>query len=133
MGFLGRKNRENQMRLLQAEAESAPMASTPTPTTDPSPHQQITANPEAQSHESQPLPESQSSAIERSLSGPAVGEEPPEDAVTGPEDMLEATFIGRTIKIAREDNWDQDIIPTVSQETQILYENQRGYPPLLQC
>src|SRR5436190_23824380 len=108
MSFLGRKKREIQLRSLRAKAESAPTAPTPTLSTDPSPHQpsqQITANPP----EAQPLPESQSSAAEPSYSGQPIGEVLSEDTGAGPEDMLDAAFIGRIIKLVRADNWDEDI------------------------
>jgi hypothetical protein len=38
-----------------------------------------------------------------------------------------ADLIGRTIKLVRTDNWQEDIIDTPPKETYILYENQRGY------
>jgi len=44
-----------------------------------------------------------------------------------PVDLLDPDLIGRTIKLVRADNWEQDILPTPSTQTQIIYENQRGY------
>ena len=44
-----------------------------------------------------------------------------------PNDLLDPGLIGRTIKLVRADNWEQDILPTPSTQTQIIYENQRGY------
>ena len=41
--------------------------------------------------------------------------------------MLNPNLIGRTINLVRADNWQEDIIQTVPKETEILYENQRGY------
>ena len=43
-----------------------------------------------------------------------------------PEGFLDPALIGRTIKLFHANNWDQDIITTAPEETQILYENQRG-------
>jgi hypothetical protein len=50
-----------------------------------------------------------------------------------PGDMLDVTFIGRTIKLVLAENWEDDVIPTIPQETRILYENQRGYLPHYKC
>ena len=44
-----------------------------------------------------------------------------------PNDLLDPELIGRTIKLVRADNWEQDILPTPSTQTQVIYENQRGY------
>lgn len=46
-----------------------------------------------------------------------------------PEGLLDETLIGRTIKLAQAEDWEHDIVPTLDLELQILYENQRGYPP----
>jgi hypothetical protein len=107
MGFLKRKKKQapHHMPLLQAEASSARTAPSPSP--------QQSATPS-------PLPE---------LSARVEGEETGQED-TGPEDMLDVTFIGRTIKLVRAENWEQDLLPTISQDTQILFENQRGYLPL---
>ena len=43
-----------------------------------------------------------------------------------PDDLLNPELIGRTIKLVRADNWEQDILPTPSRQTEIIYENQRG-------
>ena len=46
-----------------------------------------------------------------------------------PEGLLDKSLVGRKIKLAQAENWQQDIIPTLDLETEILYENQRGYHP----
>jgi len=104
MSFLKRKKKQapSHMPLLQAEASSARTAPSP------SPRQSSTPSPLAE-------PSARAEVDE-------IGQED-----TGPEDMLDATFIGRTIKLIRAENWEQDLLPTMSQDTQILYENQRGY------
>jgi hypothetical protein len=45
-------------------------------------------------------------------------------------DMLDPELIGRTIKLVKADDWEEDLIETFPKETQILYENQRGYSEL---
>jgi hypothetical protein len=52
------------------------------------------------------------------------GEEEPQDGV--PADLLDESFIGRTIKLKKSDDWQQDIIATLDTEVELLYENQRG-------
>ena len=44
-------------------------------------------------------------------------------------EMLDPELIGRTITLARADDWEEDLIETFPKETQILYENQRGHYP----
>jgi hypothetical protein len=44
-----------------------------------------------------------------------------------PVDLLDESFIGRTIKLKKSDDWQQDIIATLDTEVELLYENQRGY------
>ena len=126
MGWLRRKRMQSQMPLLQAEAAAAQTASSP---------ESLASSPGQLSHESvheqEPPPEqnpSTSSEQQNPVETSPVEPEPETVEDSGPEDMLDATFIGRTIKLARAQNWDQDIIPTIPQQTQILYENQRGYP-----
>jgi len=48
-----------------------------------------------------------------------------------PDDMPDASLIGRKIKLVRAEDWQQDLIQSPPKETFILYENQRGYPPLI--
>jgi hypothetical protein len=47
------------------------------------------------------------------------------------DDMLNPDLIGRTINLIRADDWEEDLIERPAKETQILYENQRGYVSLL--
>jgi hypothetical protein len=41
-------------------------------------------------------------------------------------DIPDSSLIGRSIKLVRAENWQDDIIRTSPKETHILYENQRG-------
>jgi hypothetical protein len=43
-----------------------------------------------------------------------------------PADLLDPALIGRVIKLVRAPNWEEDLTPTIKEDTQILYENQRG-------
>ena len=114
MGVLRRKNKQTHMLLLQAEASSAPETpESPSPTETP-PRQSSTSDVQPPREQSSREGEQQEETAPNGDTGP-------------PEDMLDATFIGRTIKLVRAENWEQDLLPTFPQETYILYENQRGY------
>ena len=113
------------MPLLQAEAAAAQTASSPESldaSSEQSPHEPV--------HEQEPPTEQNpSTSSEQHNPSEPSPVEPEREVVQdpGPEDMLDATFIGRTIKLVRAENWEQDTIPTIPQQNQILYENQRGY------
>ena len=116
------------MPLLQAEAAAARTASSPE-----SPDSTVPQSSHESAHEQEPTPEQHPSTSSEQLNpseSSPVGPEQETVEDTDPEDMLDATFIGRTIKLARAENWEQDIIPTIPQQTKVLYENQRGLSTL---
>src|SRR5271155_5231107 len=129
MGPGKKKRRPSQLPLLQAEAEAASVSPSASP--DVSPRSSRVPSPEhdpvspAHSLPEQQLPSpalTPPAAV--SVEDPLNNEEADDEA--RPDDLLDPALIGRTIKLVREDNWTEDIIHTRSQETKILYENQRG-------
>ena len=114
------------MPLLQAEAAAAQSVSLPSSHNSSRGQSLHELVPEQQDP---PEEQTSTSSEQQNPSDPSPVEQEEEPAVeyTGPEDMLDIAFIGRTIKLVRAENWEQDIIPTIPQETRILYENQRGY------
>jgi hypothetical protein len=42
------------------------------------------------------------------------------------DDNLDPRLIGRTITLVEAHDWEEDLVKTPSQQTRILYENQRG-------
>ena len=129
MGPGKKKRRPSQLSLLQAEAEAASISASASP--DISPRSSRVPSPE---HDpvspSQSLPEQQLPSPALTPPAAASVEDPlndeEDDREARPDDLLDPALIGRTIKLVREDNWAEDIIHTRSQETKILYENQRG-------
>jgi hypothetical protein len=114
---------QSRLPLLQAEAAAARTASSPE-----SPDSTVPQSSHDSAHEptSEQHPSTSSEQLNPTELSP-VGQEQEVVENTDPEDMLDPALIGRTIKLARAENWDQDIIPTIPQQTKVLYENQRGY------
>ena len=128
MGPGKKKRRPSQLSLLQAEAEAASISPSASP--DISPSSSRVPSPEhdpvSPTHS---LPEQQLPSPALTPPAAALVEDPLNgegDEEARPDDLLDPALIGRTIKLVREDNWTEDIIQTRSQETKILYENQRG-------
>ena len=110
-----RKKRRGSSPLLRAEAEAAQISPLPSPETSPgiSPQHSRTLEPALQSglpeQTQSPEPVEQTRIPGRPLEG-----------------LIDASLIGRSIKLVRVENWEDDLIPTNPKETRILYENQRG-------
>jgi hypothetical protein len=138
MGFFKRKKRlsaqegRGSLSSLQQEAESARVGSTArllpqsVPETCPpresqqSPQLQLSRQSsgeliQSESSQSQPQPEEGQERQGRATAEEVVG-----------MDLLDPGLIGRTIKIVKSDDWEEDLIHLPDKETQILYENQRG-------
>jgi hypothetical protein len=107
MGFLKRKKpEEDNVVLLQADSH-------------PSRSSTDSQNPQSSSVDQAPGP-----AMVQEVSVTIHHDNENED--TPPDDLLAPELIGRTIKLVKADDWEQDILPTPSSQTQIIYENQRG-------
>jgi|SRR5277367_2338729 len=134
MGPWKKKRRQSQLSLLQTEAETASISPSASPDISPRSSPQRGPSPEHPplSDPAQSSPEQQQQLPSPALTPPAAAsiehtqENREEDEEGRPDDLLDPALIGRTIKLVREDNWSEDIFQTRSQETKILYENQRG-------
>jgi hypothetical protein len=109
MALLKRKKKESQQPLL-AEAASQSAAAEESPQESP----QETA-PEDSPSQTEGLTNTEPDLL-RAVTLP-------------PDDMLDTSLIGRTIKLAIAQNWEHDILTQQKETTYILYENQRGYSP----
>jgi hypothetical protein len=140
MGFFKRKKRlsaqggRGSLSSLQQEAESARVGST----TRLLPQSVPETCPPRESQHSPPQQLSRQSSGELIQSESSQRQSPPEEGegqegqgrATAEEvvgmDLLDPGLIGRTIKIVKSDDWEEDLIHLPDKETQILYENQRG-------
>src|SRR5579859_5062783 len=141
MGLFKRKKKQSSpggqghLSSLQREAEAARVSSTtrlipehPLENTPPWQAQQSSQQPSPQQLSQGPV-QGESSQSQPSQEMGQEGQQEPQDATAAEVvgmDLLDPGLIGRTIKIVKTDDWEEDLIHVPDKETQILYENQRG-------
>lgn len=121
MGLFKRKKKPGDMLSLQAEAQSAQVAPAQ------SEQQQPESTPEHPPPDQQLSPQSSQGQGSQDEGDDDTGETAADKAAN--MDLLDPTLLGRTIRLVKSDDWEEDLIQVPSPETQILYENQRGYCP----